>query len=61
LEKFRNFVLKSGFLGKFEIEATLVETLKTNDTALLEFGFRWLRFALFHEPILKVKAAQNAR
>jgi uncharacterized protein len=55
LEKFRNFVLKSGFLGKFEIDDELVETLKTDDTALLEFAFKWLRFALFREPTLTVK------
>jgi uncharacterized protein len=55
LEKFRSFVLKSGFLSKFEIDADLVQTLIADDTALLEFAFRWLRFAFFREPTLVVK------
>jgi uncharacterized protein len=58
LEKFRNFVLESGFLTKFEIDNMLVEKLTNDDTALLEFAFRWLRFALFREPTLAVKGYQ---
>jgi Fe-S-cluster containining protein len=57
LEKFRDFVFKSGFLSKFQVEASLVDKLKADDTALLEFAFRWLRFALFREPTLTVKVA----
>jgi len=56
-EKFRDFVFKSGFLSKFQIDETLVETLRTDDTALLEFAFTWLRFALFQEPTLTIKTA----
>ena len=38
-----------------ELEPELVEQLRTDDQALLEFGFRWLRFALFAEPTMKVR------
>ncbi|HMK35860.1 MAG TPA: YkgJ family cysteine cluster protein [Desulfomonilaceae bacterium] len=59
-EKFRDFVFKSGFLSKFELDAQLVENLKTDDTALLEFAFTWLRFALFRQPTIRVKSAVRA-
>jgi uncharacterized protein len=54
-EKFREFLFKSGFLDKFEVESELVEGLKGDDTQLLEFAFLWLKFALFQEPVLKIR------
>ncbi len=54
-EKFRDFVFKSAFLTKFAVEPDTVEALRNDDVALLEFAFRWLRFALFREPVLKVR------
>jgi len=57
LERFRDFVFKSPFLGRFEIEESLVESLLTDDEELLRFAFRWLRFALFQEPTVTVKGA----
>jgi hypothetical protein len=29
--------------------------MKTDDEALLRFGFLWVRFALFGEPTMKMK------
>ncbi len=55
-ERFREFVFKSGFLKKFKIEPELVASLENDDTALLEFAVRWLRFALFREPVLEVRS-----
>ncbi len=55
LDRFREFVFSSSFLKRFELEDELVEQLRTNDEALLEFAFRWLRFALFGEPTIKVR------
>jgi hypothetical protein len=56
LDEFRRFVLESSFLRRFEIEESVVEEIGTSDEALLRFAFRWLRFALFAEPTLKVRA-----
>jgi uncharacterized protein len=50
LDAFRRFVFETSFLQKFVLEDALVARLRTDDDALLEFGFRWLRFALFGEP-----------
>ena len=54
-EKFRDFIFNSPFLQRFDLKESLVGALRTNDTELLEFAFRWLRFALFREPVLTVK------
>jgi hypothetical protein len=55
LDRFRSFVFGSSFLQRFDLEAELVESLRSDDEALLRFGFRWLRFALFAEPVLPVR------
>jgi len=55
LDKFREFVFKSSFLDKFEIDVETQEKLRSDDLALLRLGYRWLRFALFGEKTLSVK------
>ena len=55
LDNFRSFVFESSFCERFDIQPEALQELKTNDEALLRFAFRWLRFALFAEPTLKVK------
>ncbi len=52
LDKFRQFVFESSFLDRFDLEPEIIEKMRTDDTALLQFAFRWLRFALFAEPTL---------
>ncbi len=54
-ERFRDFIFKSGFLQKFDIDEEVVADLRQNDVKLLEFAFQWLKFALFHEPVLRPK------
>ena len=60
-ERFRDFIFKSGFLQKFDIDEEVVAGLLQNDVKLLEFAFLWLKFALFHEPVLtpKLQTAKN--
>jgi len=55
LDKFRSFVFDSTFLERFEVEPEAVDKMRTDDHALLQFGFRWLRFALFAEPTVAVR------
>jgi uncharacterized protein len=54
-ERFRDFIFKSGFLQKFDLDEEVVADIKQNDVKLLEFAFQWLKFALFREPVLKIK------
>jgi Fe-S-cluster containining protein len=56
IDKFRDFVFKSSFLEKIEIEDELVEQLKTDDIRLLKFAFDWIKFAIFGEPTMKIKS-----
>jgi uncharacterized protein len=55
LDRFRAFIFESSFLSKFEVEPALLETLRTDDEALLDFGVRWLRTSLFREGLIPVK------
>jgi Fe-S-cluster containining protein len=56
LDTFRRFVFKSTFLDRFEVSEEEQERLKTDDEALMEFGFRFLRFSLFGKPTMTIKA-----
>lgn len=57
LDSFKRFVFESTFLDRFILEDDFVESIRTNDEALLHFAFRWLRFALFAEPTLETHDA----
>jgi Fe-S-cluster containining protein len=55
LDRFKRFVFDSSFLERFELNDETIEKLRTGDEELLKFAFRWLRFALFGEPTMKVR------
>lgn len=61
LDRFREFVFHSTFTERFEVEDSLLAAMRTDDKALMHFAYRWLRFALFAEPTMKVRTdAQEA-
>ncbi|MCK5126211.1 MAG: YkgJ family cysteine cluster protein [candidate division Zixibacteria bacterium] len=55
IDKFRDFIFKSSFLDKFEIEEGLIEKIKNDDVEMLMFGYRFIKFSLFGEPTLQIK------
>lgn len=55
IDKFREFIFKSSFLKRFEIEPDLVEKIREDDVELLKFGYLWLRFSIFGEKTLKLQ------
>ena len=55
LDKFHSFIFDSTFTERFELEPELRDEIRSDDMALLRFAFRWLRFALFAEPTMKVR------
>ena len=55
LDRFREFVLKSTFLERFEVESVRVEKIKRDDVELLKFGFDWIKFGLFGQKLFWVK------
>ena len=55
LDRFRRFVFGSTFLEKFEVDPETVEKIRTDDYELMKFSFKFLRYALFYEPTMKLK------
>jgi len=57
LDRFRQFVFESTLLQRFEVDEDFVEEMRYDDTALLRFGFLWVRFSVFGEATLKARPA----
>ena len=55
IDKFKEFVFKSTFLDRFEVEQTRIEKIKKSDEELLKFAFDWIKFGLFGEKLFWVK------
>ena len=55
LDKFKRFLFESRFLNIFDIDKTIIEKIRSDDDALLDFGYKWIRFSLFGEAVIKVK------
>jgi hypothetical protein len=47
VDRFREFVFKSSFLQKMNIDEDIVEKIREDDISMLYFAGQWLRFALF--------------
>jgi Fe-S-cluster containining protein len=47
IDKFKDFVFKSTFLKRYDIDSATVEEIKKDEIALLKFGMRWVKFLLF--------------
>lgn len=56
LDKFRQFVFESTLLERFEVDEDFMEEARHDDEVLLRFAFLWLRFSLFGEKTMRVKA-----
>jgi len=49
IDAFKKFVFESQFLEKYKLEDELVENIKNDEIALMEFGFSWLRDLFFNK------------
>jgi len=54
-DRFRGLLLESSFLNRFEVDDEIIEKIRTDDEALLDFGFDWLRFSLFGENTIRIR------
>jgi Fe-S-cluster containining protein len=43
IDQFRKFIFQSTFLKRYHVKPVLAKKLRANDTALLAFGFEWIR------------------
>ena len=55
LDKFRKFLFGSSFFEKFEVDEELKKQMEHDELVLLDFGYQWLRFAIFGEPTMKIR------
>ena len=54
-DAFRRFVFETKFLETYAIEPEAIEVLRTDDAALLQLGFDWMKNVLFNEPTINMK------
>jgi len=55
LDRFKTFVLNTGFLNIVDVEEEELHKIKKDDIALMKFGFRYLRHIFDIEKTLKIK------
>ena len=55
LEKFKRFIFESKLLDVLEIDKEEIEKIKTDEIALMKFGFKYLKYILMLEETLKVR------
>jgi len=48
LDNFRSFVFGSSFLERFKVRPEWLERIQSDNSAMLEFGFEWLKYFLFN-------------
>jgi hypothetical protein len=52
IDSFRSFVFESNFLNLFEIEDSVVDSMRNDEVALMKFGFQYLKFIFMLEKTL---------
>ncbi|HIJ59718.1 MAG TPA: YkgJ family cysteine cluster protein [Nitrospirae bacterium] len=55
IDRFSDFVFKSGFLDKFDVDPEKVERMKKDEVELLQFAFSYIKYILMMEQTLKLK------
>ena len=55
IDKFKDFVFKSTFLDRLEVEPERIEEIKDSDEQLLIFAYDWIKFGLFGKKVFWVK------
>jgi Fe-S-cluster containining protein len=62
VDAFRRFVFESKFLESYDVSPEAVDLIKTNNDALLQLAFDWMKAVLFNEPtiLLKEQVLQQA-
>jgi hypothetical protein len=61
VDGFRKLILESSFLDKFDLEPERIEAIKTDDIAVMDLGYDWVRFGLLGQKTLKLKQAEGER
>lgn len=55
VDKLKRLIFESSFLDKYDVGKNVLQQIKTDEAALLKFGFDWLQSALFGADRVKLK------
>lgn len=55
VDAFRRFVFGTKFLETYDIDPAAVELIRTQDDALLQLAYDWMKNVLFNEPTIALK------
>jgi len=55
VDQFREFVFKSSFLKRYKVKSALLKELRTDDLAMVRFGFDWVKLFVWRMPSKKIK------
>ncbi len=55
LDKFKRFILSGRFIDIFELDRKELDAIESRDEDLLRLSFRWIRFSLCGDPVLKMR------
>ncbi len=59
LDKFREFIITSSFLQKFELSLSKIQYILASDMQLLMLGLDWIKFSLFGHKTLKLRKKKS--
>ena len=59
VDRFRNFIFQSRFFELFSVKPEVKAGLFQDDVQLMQFAFKWLKFALFGERTIPMKATDR--
>ncbi|UZJ42041.1 YkgJ family cysteine cluster protein [Prosthecochloris sp. SCSIO W1101] len=57
VDSFKSFVFESRFFDVFEVDEELQEQLRKDEEELMIFAHKWLQYALFRMPTMKLRGA----
>lgn len=56
IDRFKNFLFHSHFFNRFHVDPAVKEKISSNDVELMKFSFDWLKFSLFGQSTMQIKA-----
>jgi len=54
IDRFKRFIFESTFLTLYNIDEDTIEKIRSDEIALLKFGFKWLKWLLFKDGDFKM-------
>jgi uncharacterized protein len=63
IDNFKNFVFKSSFLNRYDIDPEMIKKIQENEIELLKFALNWLKSILFQssvDSVFNVKKSTEA-